>query len=123
MSTTPPMGDAVRTLDAGNWLELTIASERAVQIFVIDTMGRTQTVDVVLSHTVALAAKAILEKLGMVEGTDMWLMFEGKVLEAPRTLSAYGIRGHSTVQVVPRGRGGGSTNSSVAAFGDGPSTM
>ena len=38
----------------------------------------------------------------------MWLMFEGKVLEASRTLSAYGIRGRSTIQVVPRGRGGSS---------------
>eukprot|EP00966_Prymnesium_polylepis_P304990 7047087-Prymnesium_polylepis.1 len=65
------MGDVVRTLDAGNWLELTTASESAVQIFVIDTMGTTQTVDVVLSHTVASATEVILEKLGMVDGTDL----------------------------------------------------
>ena len=75
------------------------------QIFVKTLTGKTYTVDVVETETVAQLKQKIQEKEGIPQ-SEQRLIFAGKELNEERALSDYNIQKASTVHMVLRLRGG-----------------
>jgi len=77
----------------------------AKQIFVKTLTGKTYTVDVVDTDTVATLKQKMQEKEG-IPAHEQRLIFAGKELQEERALSDYNIQKASTVHMVLRLRGG-----------------
>ena len=86
-------------------VHLVLRLRGGMQVFVRTLTGKTMTVDVQHTDSIAKIKQRITEKEG-IPATEQRLIFAGKNLEDGRTVADYNIQKESTLHLVLRLRGG-----------------